>query len=303
VICSEPGLLEADRQISAAMWRLIGVLSEFQVPWFASWQSDWRAARARCAEDSQPLDRAANLERAVACLDRLYTERRREIDWLVERADADAPGALDAAPCETLTNAMRLRPPRSTLPLLHGTLRDAIRMLGQLELIEPVQEQITLAKVLEQERLRDEDIRFPRSRIARGGGEQFYQVDVDGDGRPDLVIETAGGALNCQRYHVFLRRPDGSLRPVRGPDFRSFEDDASLCETSGITAALVRTPDERVSFALMDHAFGVAPIYFYRVAADGGAALQCRVVLGLANGRSVVDHKQPQLPAALRAAP
>src|SRR5258706_6182331 len=66
VICSEPTLLEADRKLSEASWTLIGALAEFQVPWFAGWQSDWRAARARCADDNQPLDRAANLERAVA---------------------------------------------------------------------------------------------------------------------------------------------------------------------------------------------------------------------------------------------
>jgi hypothetical protein len=301
VICSEPRLLEADRHISEATWRLIGVLSEFQGPWLASWQSDWRAARARCADDNQPLDRGPNIERAVACLDKLYAERRREIDWLVERADADAPGAMDAAPCEALANMMRVRPPRSSLSLLHGSLREAIRVLGLFELVEPVQEQITLSRVLEQERLRDEDART-RQRIGRGGGEQFYQVDLDGDGRLDLVIESTGGALSCQRYHVYLRQRDNSLKAVRGPDLRGFEEEGGLCETHGVTAALVRAPDERISLALMDHAFGVAPIYFYRLAPDGSAPLQCRVVLGLPNGRSVIDHKQPQLPAALRAA-
>ncbi len=116
------------------------------------------------------------------------------------------------------------------------------------------------------------------------------------------MIEAASSALDCHRYHVFLRRPDGTLRAVRGPDFRSFEDDGSVCESNGVSVALVRAPDERVSFALMDHAFGVAPISLFRVAPDGSAPLQCRLVLGLGGGRSVVDHKQPQLPAALRAA-
>src|SRR3954462_3771884 len=99
VICSEPALIEADRRLSEASWKLIGALAEFQVPWFAGWQSDWRATRARCADDNQPLDRAANLERAVACLTTLYTQRQREIEALVERADADAPGPFDPAPC------------------------------------------------------------------------------------------------------------------------------------------------------------------------------------------------------------
>jgi hypothetical protein len=300
VICSEPALLDADRRLSEASWTLIGALAEFQVPWFAGWQSDWRAARARCADDNQPLDRPANLERAVGCLTTLYSQRQREIDWLIERADADAPGTFDPAPCEQLADAARQRP-RDTLALLHGTLREALRLLGRIEPVDPVQEQISLPQVLAREKLRDEDARF-RGPIGRGGGERFYIGDLDSDGRDDLVIEAAGSALDCHRYHVFLRGADGALRPVRGPDFRSFEDDGSVCESNGISVALVRATDERISFALMDHAFGVAPIYIFRVAPDGSAPLQCRLVLGLGNGRSVVDHRQPQLPAALRAA-
>jgi len=178
------------------------------------------------------------------------------------------------------------------------SLRAIAQRFGKIALIGPYEEERSAAEVLAAEQLADVDFRFHAPISVSMGGHDFYQVDLDGDGRDDLVIDGIGGTLNCHRYNVFLRGEDGKLTPVRGPDFRGFEDEGSVCVGSGVKVELIRL-GASVFFALLDEERDARSIFLFAITRKGASDFKCRVKF---DGRdaAVVDEERPPIPELFR---
>jgi hypothetical protein len=212
----------------------------------------------------------------------------------------------DAAPmvCDSLREEMLSEGliTRTNVATLAETMRSIGAKFGKFSLISPSHDQHTISEVLAVEHLEDGDFRFHEPISGAMNGYDFYRVDRNGDSAEDLVIDRKGGKLNCHQYHVFLRGQEGNLTSVRGPDFRGFEDEASVCIGSGVKVELVRFSERQVFFLLFNDDDDAQAVFIYALNTDGTSDFQCRVKFD-GHGGAVVDKQGPKVPDALRKLP
>jgi uncharacterized protein YfkK (UPF0435 family) len=65
-------------------------------------------------------------------------------------------------------------------------------------------------------------------------GVKLYLEDVDQDGIKDVIVNTTGGTLICNRYLYYHANSDKTLTRIKGPDTSQYESEGALCYTTSL---------------------------------------------------------------------
>lgn len=183
--------------------------------------------------------------------------------------------------------------PAAAEPEVCGLLQDAAGRFGDAEDVAGLVSRMPPAAGLaaaspepaDRQELERDGVPLPKAAAIRA-----YRLPLTDVGhRPDLVLETEAGPLQCRRYHWYRHGADGRLQPVTGPSLGDFESQDGLCRTGGQSLAFVRRTGEPVAIIAamdrrpLDAALDDPPysgsIALFRLKPEGGADQLCRIKL------------------------
>lgn len=207
-ICANTALYELDTQMGGAYRSLVKVSPQAQTE-LRTAQRNWLKSRDQCAEN-------------VDCLNQSYRERVQSLQTQLSEAVAYKPSDVDTSAAEDLRQAIRTAsnadaefPLERTLELL--AIKTGTSQFSDVEDEDTSADESHFPKTLPKGVTKDEWKALTASNIegaSESGKSAYTLMDLDGDGRRDLVVDTYTGGTGLfsyvETYHrvadVFVRR-------------------------------------------------------------------------------------------------
>jgi uncharacterized protein len=223
IICSDPELANLDAEMSKLFEAAKKTLPDKEKQDYFVDQRRWLRQRDISCNIKKDALVAQALEEKKTCLKNLYHGRINDLktskddEWGVVlnefanriRTANSKSGELD------LSNLFFSK--SSKIQTASGELEEF--GTGE-EVIKTIKKQYVLAK---------SQIAEISKFVKNANGVSLYLEDVDQDGIKDVIINTTGGTLICNRYLFYHANSDKTLTRMKGPDTSQYENEGAVC--------------------------------------------------------------------------